>query len=100
MRQVVAAESAFCALRWDGRVVTWGRADIGGDSGAVQSQLRSVVLLRMGWGRRKPAENGDFFTSKDGDFRLVISVTTKGYGDSNKWIYWHLQLVEAGGILY
>jgi len=39
-------------------------------------------------------------TSKDGDFRLVIAVTTKDYGDLNKWIYWHLQLVEAGGVLY
>ena len=43
VRQVVAAESAFCALRWDGRGVTWGRGDIGGESDAVQSQLRAVA---------------------------------------------------------
>lgn len=39
IRQVVAAESAFAALRSDGHVITWGRADIGGDSSAVTEQL-------------------------------------------------------------
>jgi alpha-tubulin suppressor-like RCC1 family protein len=34
---------SFAALKKDGSVVTWGRADQGGDSSNVASQLRSGV---------------------------------------------------------
>ena len=37
-------ERAFAALRADGSVVAWGCADIGGDSSAVQDNLRSGVV--------------------------------------------------------
>ncbi|CAE7846567.1 HERC1, partial [Symbiodinium sp. KB8] len=38
--------SAFAALLGDGSVVTWGSADYGGDSGAVQDQLRDVQQIQ------------------------------------------------------
>eukprot|EP00438_Fugacium_kawagutii_P015230 Skav206122 [mRNA] locus=scaffold172:204714:221930:+ [translate_table: standard] len=38
---VCASESAFCAWRLDGRAVTWGSRGTGGDSLAVQNQLRN-----------------------------------------------------------
>ncbi|CAE7199272.1 USP [Symbiodinium natans] len=40
---------AFAALRGDGTVVTWGRAISGGDSAAVQGQLRGVVAIQATW---------------------------------------------------
>ena len=38
-RRGFVSASAFAALLGDGSVVTWGRADYGGDSSAVQHQL-------------------------------------------------------------
>lgn len=39
MRQVISTATAFAELKIDGSVVTWGRADAGGDSVAVAPQL-------------------------------------------------------------
>ena len=41
IEQIAASGSAFAAIRADGRVETWGDADYGGDSTAVQAQLLS-----------------------------------------------------------
>ena len=35
-------QGAFAAIRFGGSVVTWGRPSCGGDSSAVESQLRDV----------------------------------------------------------
>lgn len=37
------ASAAFCALRNDGRVIAWGRAESGGDNSSVYSSLVNVV---------------------------------------------------------
>ena len=42
MQQIQATRSAFAAVLGDGSVVTWGKADSGGDSGAVRGQLKTV----------------------------------------------------------
>ena len=36
VRQIFSSQSAFAALRNDGRVVTWGLSQFGGDSSSVQ----------------------------------------------------------------
>ena len=38
--------AAFAAILGDGSVVTWGDADSGGDSSAVQDQLRDVQQIQ------------------------------------------------------
>ena len=40
--QVQASDRAFAAVLGDGSVVAWGDADYGGDSSAVQGQLKNV----------------------------------------------------------
>ena len=47
-RRTVA--SAFAALLGDGSVVTWGGAQIGGDSSAVQDQLKNVQQVQASSG--------------------------------------------------
>ena len=42
--------AAFAALLGGGSVVTWGRADIGGSSSAVQGQLRDVQQIQASCG--------------------------------------------------
>ena len=42
VRQVVASDGAFAAIRRDGSVVTWGNPGQGSDSKAVQEELRNV----------------------------------------------------------
>ena len=42
--------SAFAALLGDGSVVTWGRPDEGGDSSAVQEQLKDVQQIQASAG--------------------------------------------------
>ena len=37
-----AAEYSFAAILGDGSVMTWGHAEYGGDSSAVQDQLKNV----------------------------------------------------------
>ena len=41
VQQIRAAHKAFVAIRGDGSVVTWGAAANGGDSTAVQDQLKA-----------------------------------------------------------
>ena len=43
---LVATEAAFAFIRPDGSVVTWGDPDSGGDSRAVQEDLRDVVQIK------------------------------------------------------
>ena len=44
--QVQACEYAFAAILGDGSVVTWGHAALGGDSSAVQDQLKNVQQIQ------------------------------------------------------
>ena len=44
--QVQASKHAFAAILGDGSVVTWGAAFCGGDSSAVQEQLRNVEKIQ------------------------------------------------------
>ena len=44
--QVQAAVNAFAAILDDGSVVTWGHAEYGGDSSAVQDQLHNVRQIQ------------------------------------------------------
>ena len=45
MQQIAASADAFAALLGDGSVVTWGNAGSGGDSSAVQDQLKNVNVI-------------------------------------------------------
>jgi hypothetical protein len=40
---IYSAAEAFAAKMMDGSVVTWGRAGLGGDSSAVQTELKQGV---------------------------------------------------------
>ena len=42
MCKIQASMAAFAAILGDGSVVTWGGAGYGGDSSAVQDQLRDM----------------------------------------------------------
>ena len=42
VQQVQGSLGAFAAILGDGSVVTWGKADCGGDCSAVQGQLKDV----------------------------------------------------------
>ena len=44
--KVQATRGAFAAILGDGSVVTWGRANLGGDSSAVQDQLKNVRQIQ------------------------------------------------------
>ena len=46
MQQIQASTSAFAAILGDGSVVTWGEACNGGDSSAVQDQLKNVQQIQ------------------------------------------------------
>ena len=46
MQQIQASGRAFAAILGDGSVVTWGNADYGGDSSAVQNQLKNVQPIQ------------------------------------------------------
>ena len=46
MEQIQATKFAFAAILADGSVVTWGHADYGGDSLAVQDQLCGVQQIQ------------------------------------------------------
>ena len=46
MRLIQASVGAFAAILGDGSVITWGRADVGGDSSAVRHQLRDVQQIQ------------------------------------------------------
>ena len=78
MQQIQATSFAFAAILEDGSVVAWGRPGSGGDSSAVQDQLKSVqqvqgthaafaAILEDGslvtWGH--PREGGDSSAVQD-----------------------------------
>ena len=44
--QIQSTDSAFAAILEDGSVVTWGHAKSGGDSSAVQDQLKGVQQIQ------------------------------------------------------
>ena len=46
VQQIQDAGSAFAAILDDGSVVTWGDAEFGGDSSAVQTQLKNVKQIQ------------------------------------------------------
>ena len=46
MQQIQASQAAFAAILSDGSVVTWGDAELGGDSSAVQDRLKNVQLIQ------------------------------------------------------
>ena len=46
MQQIQATVGAFAAILADGSVVIWGCGDFGGDSSAVQDQLRVVQQIQ------------------------------------------------------
>ena len=46
VQQVHAARFAFAAILADGSVVTWGDPTFGGDSSAVQDQLKTVQHIQ------------------------------------------------------
>ncbi|CAL1129414.1 unnamed protein product [Cladocopium goreaui] len=43
--RIVASHGAFAAVRCDGRCVTWGAEEYGGDSSQVQDQLKNVQYV-------------------------------------------------------
>ena len=45
VQQICSTGRAFAAILADGKVVTWGRPDRGGDSSGVQDQLRHVQQI-------------------------------------------------------
>ena len=50
MQQIQATRGAFAAILADGSVVAWGAPDRGGDSSAVQDQLKNVQQIQAtGW---------------------------------------------------
>ena len=46
---IAASDLSFAAWRADGRVVTWGNRSNGGDSLAVQMQLKSLRIEIQTW---------------------------------------------------
>ena len=48
--QIKASFGAFAAILGDGSVVTWGKAEYGGDSSAVQDQLKNVQQVQALFG--------------------------------------------------
>ena len=46
VQQIQASFETFAAILEDGSVVTWGDADLGGDSAAVRDQLRGVQQIQ------------------------------------------------------
>ena len=42
VQEIQASSSAFAAILGDGSIVTWGVAELGGDSTSVQDELRNI----------------------------------------------------------
>eukprot|EP00434_Breviolum_minutum_P039212 symbB.v1.2.034812.t1/scaffold4559.1/size42167/1 len=55
LKQIQNTEAAFAAILEDGSAFTWGAAYAGGDSMAVQDQLRGVQQIQATWGAPPPA---------------------------------------------
>ena len=47
VQQIQATQRAFAAILADGSVITWGNAGFGGDSSAVQHELRFFLLTSL-----------------------------------------------------
>jgi len=43
--RIFASHGAFAAVRCDGKCITWGGEDYGGDSSAVQERMLTVAIL-------------------------------------------------------
>ena len=50
VQQIQASGGAFAAILDDGSVVTWGDAECGGDSSAVQTRLKNVQQIQASGG--------------------------------------------------
>ena len=74
MQQIQASGLAFAAILGDGSVVTWGDADLGGDSSAVQDKLVNVQQIQ--------ASNAAFAAIL-GDGSVVTWDSTDCGGDSS-----------------
>ena len=60
---------SFSSILQDGSVVTWGDADFGGDSSAVQDQLKGVQQIQANSGALAAIlEDGSVVTWGDADF--------------------------------
>ena len=46
VQQICSTGGAFAAILADGKVVTWGRPDGGGDGSRVKDQLKNVQQIR------------------------------------------------------
>ena len=46
VQQIQATAAAFAAILVDGSVVTWGHANVGGDSSDVKDQLKNVQQIQ------------------------------------------------------
>ena len=46
VQQIQASDGAFAAILGNGSVVTWGHANFGGDSSAVQHKLTNVQQIQ------------------------------------------------------
>ena len=46
VQQIQASDDAFAAILGDGSVVTWGHVGLGGESSAVQDQLKNVQQIQ------------------------------------------------------
>ena len=57
--QVQSSNRAFAAILGDGSVVTWGNAGFGGESSAVQGQLKNVQQIQASYGGAFAAILGD-----------------------------------------
>ena len=67
-KQIQASNGAFAAILGDGSVVTWGNAVWGGDSTAVQDQLKNAQQIQS---------TGEAFAAILGDGSVVT------WGDAN-----------------
>ena len=71
----MGTDYAFAALKNDGSVVTWGRADFGGDSSHVAAQVSGGVQTVVG--------NGAAFAAVKVDGSVVTWGDADGGGDSS-----------------
>ena len=45
--RIFASHGAFAAVRCDGKCITWGGEDYGGDSSAVQERMLTVSIAKQ-----------------------------------------------------
>jgi len=81
VQQVQVTETAFAAILADGSVVAWGDPDHGGDSSAVQDQLKNVKQIQ-------PTEGA--FAAILGD-RSIVTWGSRDFGGNSSSIQLQLQ---------